>query len=69
MRIIGVDLHARQQSVAMLDADTGEVIEKTLQHEGACLRAGPKTDWRRRQSRANYSPSQNREKYRETSTE
>src|SRR6267143_2282396 len=34
MRIIGVDLHARQQSVAMLDTDTGEVMEKTLQHEG-----------------------------------
>ena len=35
MRIIGVDLHTRQQSVAMLDTDTGEVIEKTLEHEGA----------------------------------
>src|SRR6267378_1447167 len=34
MRIIGVDLHTRQQSLAMLDTDTGEVIEKTLQHEG-----------------------------------
>ena len=34
MRIIGVDLHARQQSVAMLDTDTGELIEKTLHHEG-----------------------------------
>ena len=34
MRIIGVDLHTRQQSVAMLDTDTGEVIEKTLEHEG-----------------------------------
>ncbi|MGC1257670.1 MAG: transposase, partial [Candidatus Acidiferrales bacterium] len=34
MRIIGVDLHTRQQSVAMLDTDTGEVIEKTLAHEG-----------------------------------
>ena len=28
------DLHTRQQSVAMLDTDTGEVIEKTLEHEG-----------------------------------
>jgi transposase len=34
MRMIGVDLHTRQQSVAMLDTDTGEVIEKTLKHEG-----------------------------------
>ena len=38
MRIIGVDLHTRQQSVAMLDTDTGEVIEKTLEHEGDELR-------------------------------
>ncbi|MGA8678462.1 MAG: transposase [Candidatus Acidiferrales bacterium] len=29
-----MDLHTRQQSVAMLDTDTGEVIEKTLAHEG-----------------------------------
>jgi hypothetical protein len=34
MRIIGVDLHTRQQSVAMLDPDTGELIEKILPHEG-----------------------------------
>jgi len=30
MQIIGVDLHTRQQSVAMLDTDTGEVIEKNV---------------------------------------
>jgi transposase len=41
MRIIGVDLHARQQSVAMLDTDTGEVIEKTLQHESDEVRELP----------------------------
>jgi hypothetical protein len=29
MRIIGVDLHARQQTIAMLDTDTGELNEKT----------------------------------------
>jgi len=34
MRIIGVDLHARQQTIAMLDTETGELIEKTLEHEG-----------------------------------
>jgi transposase len=34
MRIIGVDLHARQQTVAMLDTKTGELIEKTLKHDG-----------------------------------
>jgi transposase len=38
MRIIGVDLHARQQSISMLDTDTGEVTEKTLQHEGNQVR-------------------------------
>jgi len=30
MQIIGVDLHTRQQTVAMLNVETGEVIEKTL---------------------------------------
>lgn len=34
MRIIGVDVHTRQQTVAMLDRETGELIEKTLQHDG-----------------------------------
>ena len=30
MRIIGCDLHARQQTVAMLDTTTGEVVRMTL---------------------------------------
>jgi transposase len=34
MRIIGCDLHARQQTLAMLDVETGEVEEHVLQHEG-----------------------------------
>ncbi|MGH9712042.1 MAG: IS110 family transposase [Candidatus Acidiferrales bacterium] len=34
MRIIGCDLHARQQTVAMLDTDTGELVETTLEHQG-----------------------------------
>jgi transposase len=38
MRIIGCDLHASQQTVAMLDSETGEVIEKTLQHEAGEVR-------------------------------
>jgi IS30 family transposase len=38
MRIIGCDLHARQQTVAMLDTDSGELVEKTLQHDGEELR-------------------------------
>jgi hypothetical protein len=38
MRIIGMDLHARQKSVAMLDTETGELVEKTLEHEGEKVR-------------------------------
>ncbi len=35
MRIIGCDLHARQQTVAMLDTATGEVEKQTLRHQGS----------------------------------
>ena len=38
MRIIGCDLHARQQTIAMLDTDTGELEEKTLEHQGETVR-------------------------------
>ncbi|MGH9746313.1 MAG: IS110 family transposase, partial [Candidatus Acidiferrales bacterium] len=38
MQIIGVDLHARQQTVAMLNVETGELVEKTLKHEGGAVR-------------------------------
>ena len=38
MQIIGVDLHTRQQTVAMLNVETGEIIEKTLRHEGDSVR-------------------------------
>ena len=34
MRIIGCDLHARQQTLAMLETTTGEVVNLTLMHEG-----------------------------------
>jgi transposase len=34
MRIIGCDLHARQQTLAMLDTVSGEVVNRTLLHEG-----------------------------------
>ena len=34
MRIIGCDLHARQQTLAMLETTTGEVGNLTLMHEG-----------------------------------
>src|SRR4051794_19205292 len=38
MRIIGCDLHAAQQTIAMVDRDTAEVVERTLKHEGAAVR-------------------------------
>ena len=38
MRIIGCDLHARQQTIAILDTETGEVVEKTLEHDGEKVR-------------------------------
>jgi hypothetical protein len=38
MRIIGCDLHSRQQTLSMLDADTGEVEEYVLEHEGEEVR-------------------------------
>jgi transposase len=38
MRIIGCDLHARQQTLAMLDTVTGEVVNRTLMHEGKEVR-------------------------------
>jgi Transposase len=34
MRIIECDLHARQQTLAMLDTETGEVVNVTLMHDG-----------------------------------
>src|ERR1700730_1137785 len=34
MKILGCDLHAKQQSIAMLDTETGELTEKTLSHKG-----------------------------------
>ena len=38
MRIIGCDLHARQQTLAMLDTTTGEVVNATLKHQGNLVR-------------------------------
>src|ERR1022692_169616 len=38
MRIIGCDLHARQQTLAMLDTETGEIVKMTLTHEGNNVR-------------------------------
>jgi hypothetical protein len=33
MMIIGCDLHTRYQQIAMLDTDTGELVERRLEHE------------------------------------
>lgn len=38
MRIIGVDLHTRQQTIAMWDTETRELIERTLTHDGEEVR-------------------------------
>jgi transposase len=38
MRIIGCDLHARQQTLAMLDTVSGEVVNRTLMHESKEVR-------------------------------
>jgi transposase len=34
MRLVGVDLHTREQSIAMVDTETGETQELRLRHEG-----------------------------------
>src|SRR2546427_5634376 len=39
MMIIGCDLHTRYQQIAMLDAETGELIERRLEHESGEARA------------------------------
>jgi transposase len=38
MKIVGCDLHARQQTIAMVDTETGEFREKTISHEGNAVR-------------------------------
>jgi hypothetical protein len=38
MKIVGCDLHAKQQTIAMVDTDSGEFIEKTILHEGNAVR-------------------------------
>src|SRR5438034_3421996 len=38
MKILGCDLHAKQQTIAMVDTETGEFTEKTLAHEGNQVR-------------------------------
>ena len=38
MRIVGCDLHASRQTIAMLDRDTGHVTERVVKHEGTEVR-------------------------------
>ena len=38
MRIIGCDFHIRQQTIAMFDTETKELVEKILMHEGGQVR-------------------------------
>ena len=33
MKIVGCDLHTRYQQIAMLDQETGELVERRLEHE------------------------------------
>jgi transposase len=39
MKIVGCDLHTRYQQVAMLDQETGELVERRLEHESGEARA------------------------------
>jgi hypothetical protein len=38
MKMIGCDLHAAQQTIAMLDRETGEIVAKTLRHQAGAVR-------------------------------
>jgi transposase len=38
MRMIGCDFHAAQQTIAMLDRETGEIVERKLTHDGTTVR-------------------------------
>jgi hypothetical protein len=40
MMIIGCDLHTRYQQIAMLDMETGEEVERCLEHETGEARGG-----------------------------
>src|SRR3981081_4507532 len=39
MKIVGCDLHTRYQQIAMLDRETGELVERRLEHESGEARA------------------------------
>jgi len=39
MKIVGCDLHTRYQQIALLDEETGELVERRLEHESGEARA------------------------------
>ena len=39
VKIVGCDLHTRYQQIAMLDVETGELVERRLEHESGEARA------------------------------
>ena len=39
MKIVGCDLHTRYQQIALVDQETGEFIERRLEHESGEARA------------------------------
>jgi len=39
MKIVGCDLHTRYQQIAMLEEETGELVERRLEHESGESRA------------------------------
>jgi hypothetical protein len=39
MKIIGCDLHTRYQRIAMPEEETGELVERRLEHEAGEARA------------------------------
>lgn len=39
MKIVGCDIHTRYRQIAMLDNETGELVERRLEHESGEARA------------------------------
>ena len=46
MKIVGCDLHTRYQQIALLDQESGELIERRLEHENGEARAFYAALWR-----------------------
>jgi len=38
---VSVATYTRQQTIAMLDRDTGDIVERTLEHDGTAVRLRP----------------------------